>query len=1005
MRRKLLPIILIMSMLMSLFPGAGIISASAESTEYIIDDMVAWYKFDEGRGTIAYDASGRGNHARLVNGAGWSTGKLMGAVSLNGNQQYVELPKGIVKDLNNFTIATWIYVNATQDWARVFDFGNDTTSYMFMTPRAGSSPRFRYAIRTATSGGETMVVRNTAVNLESWRHVAITLSGNTATLYYDGDIAGIQVAMNIKPSDLGVTLNNWIGRSQFSADPYLNGMVDDFRIYNRALSEAEIKALFTMEQPKAEEVLPVDVVAYTTRTPKMPDVVNVKFADGLTSVVGVTWDEIDPQKYAEPGSFTVEGTVEYLGLKAVANVTVVPWKVESVEPVNVETYMGIQPVLPDTVTLIYNDGTTETASVAWDEIDPKNLEEKGTFTLYGTVEGIDIKAKAYITVHSQADKVFEDAQELRVYHIDDVRGNLYLPTKGKNGSVITWESEDPSIITPTGEVTRPANGSGDVSVKLTATLTLQGATITKPFLATVREMPAQEEKAGYLLTYMLGEGYANGEQVYFALSNGNNPLRYNELNNGNPVLTSNLGEKGVRDAYIIRSPEGDKFYLVATDLKIYGNNDWTRASTNGSRYISIWESTDLVNWSEQRLALVSSELAGNTWAPEIFYDHDTGEYMIFWASRMFSTPQKTDNPHQRIMYTKTRDFYNFTPAQEYFNPGYSVIDTTIIEHNGKYYRFTKDERSRSTSAPDGKRVFQDVGDSLFGQFRTIVTGIGKETISQGEGPLIFKSNTEDKWYLFIDNYGGIGYVPFVTTDLDSGQWTAVPQGEYRLTSQRPRHGTVLPLTASEYARLSTTVPTVVPDPGPEVTGVTLDKDKVVLRKGEQYQLTAEVVPATAKNKTVLWSSNDKSVATVSDTGLITAKDTGTAVITATTVDGWVIAKCEVTVEKISYYTIQTSFNMTELEAENLLEANVKVTNSGDTEDSVLCIVALYDENNRMVNVSYIAKDIPIGSTEDLWGGFKLPSDVTGHVAKAFVWDGDSLDTTKMQPLSEVVSIP
>ena len=339
--------------------------------------MVAWYKFDEGDGTVAYDASGRGNHARLMNGASWSEGKFLGAVSLNGNGQYVELPKGIVKDLNDFTIAAWIYLNATQDWARVFDFGNDTTSYMYMTPRAGSSPRYRYAIRTATSGGESIVVRNTAVNLESWRHVAITLSGNTATLYYDGAVVGTHSAMNIKPSDLGTTLKNWIGRSQSSEDAYLNGNVDDFRIYNRSLSAEEIQALFTMNQPEAKEVFPVEVVAYTTRPLNMPNIVNVKFADGTISAVGVAWDAIDPQKYAEPGSFTVEGTVAYLGWKTEANVTVVPWKIEQIEPINIEPYIDTQPVLPDTVTVIYNNGATEAANVVWEAIDPEDLKKKG----------------------------------------------------------------------------------------------------------------------------------------------------------------------------------------------------------------------------------------------------------------------------------------------------------------------------------------------------------------------------------------------------------------------------------------------------------------------------------------------------------------------------------------------------------------------------------------------------------------------------------------------------
>src|SRR5207302_10636173 len=86
--------------------------------------------------------------------------------------------------------------------------------------------------------------------------------------------------------------------------------------------------------------------------------------------------------------------------------------------------------------------------------------------------------------------------------------------------------------------------------------------------------------------------------------------------------------------------------------------------------------------------------------------------------------------------------------------------------------------------------------------------IGKATatspgISQGEGPTIFKSNTENKWYLFIDEFGGRGYVPFSSTDIASGKWTMA--SNYQLPSS-PRHGTVLPVTQAEYDRLQAGVP-------------------------------------------------------------------------------------------------------------------------------------------------------------------------------------------------------
>ena len=399
------------------------------------------------------------------------------------------------------------------------------------------------------------------------------------------------------------------------------------------------------------------------------------------------------------------------------------------------------------------------------------------------------------------------ADAIVVPHVDDVRGNLTLPTTGLHGATISWASDDPAVVTPTGEVTRPVDG--DATVRLTATVTLDGATATRTLEAAVRDRPAPEPLEGYAFAHMLGEGSPTGEQIYVAMSKGNSPLSWVAVNDHRPVLTSKLGERGVRDPFLVRSPEGDRFYLIATDLKINGNGNWDRAQRWGSRSILVWESTDLVNWSEQRLVEVSPERAGNTWAPEIIYDETTGEYVVLWASKIYDNDEHTGNPHQRMMYAKTRDFRTFTEAREYLNPGYSVIDTTMVEHDGRMYRFTKDERNASSTVPYGKHVFQEVGDSVFDpDFTMIRRGVGASSdprvgIRRGEGPTVFKSNTEEKWYAFIDEYGSRGYVPFETTDLDSGEWTMVQGITW---PGRPRHGDVVPVSAIEHARLMSTAP-------------------------------------------------------------------------------------------------------------------------------------------------------------------------------------------------------
>ncbi|MFJ7998225.1 family 43 glycosylhydrolase [Streptomyces sp. NPDC096310] len=393
------------------------------------------------------------------------------------------------------------------------------------------------------------------------------------------------------------------------------------------------------------------------------------------------------------------------------------------------------------------------------------------------------------------------AQQLTVAGLDDVRGHLTLPDTGTASTSVRWKSDKPAVIDTTGLVHRPRHGSGPRSVRLTATVTRGKAHATRVFPATVRELPAKQKYTGYAFSYFTGEGTANGEQIRTALSRGNDPLHWRELNGGNPVLSSDLGTKGLRDPFVIRSPEGDKFYQIATDLRMYGNGNWDQVQRTGSKSIMVWESTDLVNWTDQRLVKVAPDTAGNTWAPEAYYDDKLNAYVVFWASKIYADddPQHTGSTYNKMMYATTRDFRTFSEAKVWNDPGYSVIDSTVIRHDGSYYRFTKDERDGSSSTPCAKFITAEKSDDLRSpSYDFVADCIGQGSISRGEGPTVFKSNTEEKWYLFIDEFGGRGYIPFETTDLDSGRWTM--SENYELPAS-PRHGTVLPVTRAEYDRL------------------------------------------------------------------------------------------------------------------------------------------------------------------------------------------------------------
>jgi hypothetical protein len=168
-------------------------------------------------------------------------GEIGNAVKLPGSGEYVSLPSGIVSGLNDFTISAWVNPSQNSAWSRVFDFGTGTTANMFLTLSAGGGP-LRFAITTGGGGAEQRIDGPGTLPLNTWSHVAVTLSGTTGTLYVNGAPVGTNTNMTLHPSDLGATNQNWIGRSQYP-DPYLNATVDDFQIYDHALSAAEIAVL------------------------------------------------------------------------------------------------------------------------------------------------------------------------------------------------------------------------------------------------------------------------------------------------------------------------------------------------------------------------------------------------------------------------------------------------------------------------------------------------------------------------------------------------------------------------------------------------------------------------------------------------------------------------------------------------------------------------------------------------------------------------------------------
>ena len=422
-----------------------------------------------------------------------------------------------------------------------------------------------------------------------------------------------------------------------------------------------------------------------------------------------------------------------------------------------------------------------------------------------------------------------------------IRGNITLPLE-VDGVKISWKSSNESVISDkqigkmaAGVVNRQAE---DTHVVLSATIEKNGETFVKEFDVCVKKAyknPSEDDFGGYLFAHFIGEQEENQEQIYFALSEDG--LNFKDTNGGKPVICSNVGEKGVRDPYLYRSYEKDRFFLIATDLSIYNRGGWFQneqgyydASTTGSSNLVLWESEDLINWGEARLLPVAPENAGMAWAPEMIYYEETGEYIIYFSSSIMNKETKMKEKPNTIFYVTTRDFVHFSDTNIFIDnqtdpdgKAREIIDTTLLKIGDTYYSASKDGDNAEENG--GIRIIKmktlldkDSWEKVLNleEIGLDISGLGIKALNNGdlEGPELFVINKKDRVNKDIPEYGimmdrfqaDLGYLPLITTDIEDktnskNSWKVLGKDEYSFDKLKKRHGTILNITYEEVKRI------------------------------------------------------------------------------------------------------------------------------------------------------------------------------------------------------------
>ena len=584
------------------------------------------------------DLSGNNYHAQLMNQAAVRSLGAVQVLDLGDQNGYLDMGTAVgtlIAGLEDFSITTAIYIDESSNIT-----GNGNFVWAFSTsPACGQYTgkylayrvnRQRYALSTGGYSNEVAAVETGAASRKgSWYQLTYTQQGSKGSLFIDSTEVKSSSSLAYTPKDIGqATSYNWIGRPPFSSDAYLkNTLISDFRIYNRALSPEEIKALSGQ-------------------------------ISGLNAAMNLELLKEAWQKLSLADTTDITSDIQ-LPLSAAGEV-VISWTSSH----------------PD---IISHQGKVERPAAGSDtaHVVLRASLSKAEDTLYKHFE------ISVLPFFSPEISVQRDLEALPFSELENtVKYKLHLPSAGAEGSSLSWISDNTAYLSHEGDLLQQARaGEADVLLNLQVTARKEQAEDSRTF---VLRIPAELRYYAYLFSYFTGNT-GSQEAIRFALSfDGYN---YKALNNNNPIISSEEISQmgGVRDPHILRGIDDTTFYMVVTDMKsALGWNSNHGIVMLKSNDLLNWDH------SAVDIAAEFDEFSSinRAWAPQTIYDQNAGKYMLYWSMRSGSDIDVIHyayaNEEFNALATVPRVLYHSPDAT-------ACIDGDIIYKDGKYHMFYKNE--------------------------------------------------------------------------------------------------------------------------------------------------------------------------------------------------------------------------------------------------------------------------------------------------------------------------